>query len=89
MAQRLTDIPMSTENYNEEREFISDLGRKNGYQEQTIERIIKKHQAKLRIRNLTSHLPELNPSPFKYISTPYYPEITKKLSKVVKNTKFN
>jgi predicted small metal-binding protein len=33
------------------------------------------------------HLLGLNPSPTKYISTPYYPEITNKLSKVLKKHK--
>jgi hypothetical protein len=61
MAHRLTNIPMSTENYNVKREFILDLGRKNVYQDHTIERIIKKHEVndvsnltKLRIRRFAS-----------------------------------
>jgi hypothetical protein len=40
MAHRLTNIPMTIENYNEEKNFI---GRNNGYNDQKIKNILSKH----------------------------------------------
>jgi hypothetical protein len=55
-AHRLTNIPMTMENYNEEKNFIVEIGRNNGYKDQEIKNIIQKHEAHQRTRNLTTHL---------------------------------
>jgi hypothetical protein len=69
MAHRLTNIPMTIENYNEEeKNFIVELGRNNGYKDQEIKNIIQKHEAHQRIRNLTTHILEPEKLSIRYMS---------------------
>jgi hypothetical protein len=89
MAHRLTNIPMTIENYNEEKNFIVELGRNNGYKDQEIKKIIQNNEAHQRIQNLQTHLLEPEKLSTRYMSVPYYPKITNTLSKTLKNTTSN
>jgi hypothetical protein len=71
MAHRLTNIPMTIENYNEENNFIVELGRNNGYKDQEIKKIIQNNEAHQRIQNLQTHLlePEKLSTRYMYVCT--------------------
>jgi hypothetical protein len=73
MANRLTNILMTIENYNEENNFIVEFGQNNGYKDQEIWNIIQKHEARQRTLDLTTHLLEPEKLSTGYMSVPYYP----------------
>lgn len=54
MIHRLVNVPLSTECYNKEWQFILDVAIKNGYNENMMTWLLKKHQRKHRLTSTTS-----------------------------------
>jgi hypothetical protein len=78
MFNRLLSIPMKVEDFEKEKEYIFQTGKINGYSKITLEKLLRKHERKRDIRNLTS-LEVIEPETTKYISLPFAPPLTNKL----------
>jgi hypothetical protein len=90
MAHRLTHIPLTDDNYLEERNNILNFGLKNGYEKLIVEKIIRKHEYKVNRANLTTLInSEQKEKISKRISIPYYPRITNKLATIFQKHKIH
>jgi hypothetical protein len=78
MFNRLLSIPMKTEDFEKEKEYIFQTGKINGFSKIQLEKLLKKHERKREIQNLTS-LEIIEQDPPKYISLPFAPPLTYKL----------
>jgi hypothetical protein len=54
MFHILFNIPMSSENFNKEKNYIFQTGLLNGYSFDTLDKMFKKHERKREIANVTS-----------------------------------
>jgi hypothetical protein len=82
MVHRMFTTPMRAEKLEEEKAYIYEVGRLNGYPKEFVGKIIKKHGNKKRINEATS-LEPINDPPDRRISVPYYPVLTNKLQKTL------
>lgn len=83
MAHRLFSIPMTEEKFLEERKYIFEVGKVNGFTKNFISKIMKKHETQKYLRDATTLLPVRN-SPERRISVPFYPTITNQLRNVLR-----
>lgn len=77
MAHRLYNIPLTKQAFDDERGYIVEVAKKNGYSRKFIERIFSQHQRKKKLRDLTSLQP-INETSHR-ISVPYCPVFTNSL----------
>lgn len=89
MAHRLVKFPLENEAYDRERATILDIGKINGYNEQSIERIIRKHERKEHLLEYSTFygLPResLNDNDVVRVSMVYLPQITRVLRPIYRN----
>jgi hypothetical protein len=78
MYHRLFSTPMDPEDFEVERQKISEIGSLNGYSKETLRRVFLKHQRKQELRDVTTLQP-VESEKLKFISLPFVPPITHKL----------
>jgi hypothetical protein len=78
MFNRLLSIPMKTEDFEKEKEYIFQTGKINGYSKTQLDKLLRKHVRKREIQNLTS-LEIIEQDAPKFISLPFVPPLTYKL----------
>lgn len=84
---RLLSIPMNIADFNEEKSYIYHMADVNGFPEQLIDNIFRRHEQKFRIRSNTTLLPES--TVFKSISFNYFNETTEILKNIFKKYEIN
>lgn len=86
MIHRLVNVPMKEENFKEELKYIKETAKINGYKEDMINNILKKHSRKKYLKDVTTlNNDKENEEDIKgWISLPYYTPITNELSKILK-----
>ena len=82
MVHRLLTIPMSKQKFEEEKNYIKDVAYKNGYNENFINKIFKKHERNIDRENYTT-LATIEEGK-KRISVPFYPKFINKLNDIFK-----
>lgn len=81
MVYRLLNIPMSEEDFKNEKQYIDNAAKLNGYSQQFVNNIVAKHQRQRQTRQRTTLHP-LNVRS-RIISLPFYPKVTNKLSNIL------
>jgi len=82
MINRLNNIPMKQEDYNNELNTIKFIAKENGYKHTLIDKINNKHKTKKYQKNLTTLITENNNENPKYISVEY----NKNTHKIIEKT---
>lgn len=82
MANFMVSLPLSKEKEDEEIRKIKEFGLINGYNESTISHIIKKHQDKRSLREMSTLESIDKKESIVRVGIRFYPEITKKLKPV-------
>lgn len=82
MAHFMMSLPLSIENRAKETKKMVEFGEINGYSESTVLYIIKKHQDKRDLREITTLSSTVCNEPTKRVGVRFFPEITKKLRAV-------
>lgn len=87
LIHRLCRLPLSAANFKREYEYIKETARVNGYSENMIDKLVKKHSNKVKRSKLTSFFTQNTPSQDKQrVSMSFEPVITNKLkSKFAEN----
>lgn len=81
MVYRLLNIPMSDRNYNNEKDYIYNVAKINGYSCAFVDNVFQ-HQTRLRHTRQRTTL-STNREPHKIISLPFFPKVTNPLSTVL------
>lgn len=82
MAKRMVSMPLSSDRYDKERNFIIETGRINGYERKTIENIIKVHERRNQQAESSVLFLNQNREDKKRIVVPFDPIVGRKLSGV-------
>lgn len=90
MLHRLYNMPITKESFECERKYIFHTAKLNGYEEEEIERLEKKHKNREKIKEITtlSHQNE-NKTEKKLLIMGYHPPTTEKIKKSVKKKGIN
>ncbi|XP_055527043.1 uncharacterized protein LOC129719678 [Wyeomyia smithii] len=86
MAHRLYSIPMEKEDFEAERKKIHEAADLNGYDEEYVNKILRKHERKRHRRNATTLEPEKEE--IKRISLPFFPKLTNTIQNDLKQHGF-
>lgn len=80
MAHRISNLPLSIQNYKSEYDYMVDTAVTNGYKASDVDRIIKKHADKVRKNNLSTLFSQ-NKTEIKTrrVRVTYAPKVTNKL----------
>lgn len=88
MFHRLFTIPMEKEDFKTELYYIMQTGEVNGYDRKSMEKLFKKHKKKQETRDLTTLTPVQEENK-KFITLPFHPPMTHKLSNEFNKFGFN
>jgi hypothetical protein len=98
---RLCNLPLNDTRHRTELDYIKRMGRINGYKEETIVAIYKKHKLRSDLRKQTTLKPTKEKKKLKSITTfrgteknkivvlPYYPAMTNEISKILRRHNLN
>ncbi|XP_055612524.1 uncharacterized protein LOC129759133 [Uranotaenia lowii] len=81
MAHRLYNIPMESHEFELEKQKILQAGELNGYDQEFVSKILRKHERKKLRSNATTFKPERDES--QRVSLPYHPPLTNSISKIL------
>ena len=85
MFHRLFNIPLSSEKFKKELNYIKETGDLNGFDRKTMEKIFKKHEMKSRMMNITSLRASRSQEESKsFIGFPFYGSLTENLKRKLK-----
>lgn len=77
MANHLVNLPLSSVKVAKEIDKIVEIGQVNGYRETAIMHIIRKHQSKRQLRDISTFYDMTKPDePAKRVAVRYYPTVT-------------
>jgi hypothetical protein len=82
MDYRLVSIPLSISRYNVEREYIIALGKINGYARNYIDDIIRKHERKHHLLELSTLFQSNDNNETKRVCFPYFQNVTNQLASI-------
>jgi GIY-YIG catalytic domain len=92
MVYRLTNTPLSAENFQKEKKYILDTAKLNGYDASKIQSIISKHQWRKDLKQLTT-LSRIKKEPLKVVNgertlsvfteLPFVPPLSNKIEKIL------
>lgn len=79
MAHRLVSIPLTEARYQKKRNYIIELGKINGYANDTIDRVAEteKHERKARLTETTTLSQTRDTEEIKRVSVPFDPTVHK------------
>lgn len=83
MFHRLLRTPMDIEDFEREKNYIIETARLNGYNVEDMIKNYQKHEKKNDVKNSTALVP-VDDRAYKYISMPFFPQITQKLENELK-----
>jgi len=87
MVYRLLKIPMNDQDYNDEKNYILNVAKINGYDKEFIDKIFKKHTQQHHTRQRTTLTASREPQ--KVISIPFFPKLSNPLSTVLRKYNIN
>lgn len=88
MANRLVSIPLNEGKYTTERNYIIERGKINGYDNKTIDNIIKVHERKSGLREVIILSQRIENDSVKRVSVPFDPTVCKELSKTYRKVNY-
>lgn len=83
MIHRMLKVPMKEVDFIEEWKYIQEAAKVCGLSNLILNNIRSKHEKKIQIQDLTT-LAQNEDANFEYIAVPFYPKLTDKLSRVMK-----
>jgi hypothetical protein len=83
MLHRLCTTPLDAESFDRQLKYIQETAKINGFENKTIQKLLKKHQKKKILRDITTlvNKPEKSSN---YLVLPFAPDLTHDLEKVFK-----
>ena len=84
----MVSLPLTPEDKTAETKKIIEIGRINGYNSSTIINIIKKHERKKELRDLSTFYADTTSEPVKRYGIRYFPEVTLRLKSIFKEHDF-
>lgn len=89
MVHRMCKLPLSVQKYREEYIYIKEVARLNGYSENLVDKLVKKHAQKVRRSNATTLFQQQRQFTIneerKRVCVSYVPELTNKIKTVFGN----
>jgi len=85
MAHRIFNVPMDFEDFKKEEDTIYQIGKNNGYDEDYIRRILRKHRMKDTLRMIYVGRPS-NKECAGYVRIPYIGQVSLKVGRFIENT---
>lgn len=88
MIHRLMTLPLSPERYKKEEDYIYEVARVNGYERQTISKLIRKKSQRTQRRQLTT-LSEQREKLTKFVTIPFHPRTNNRIKNACRSNGFN